>query len=260
MKQKLIFFIIFFTSINIFAQTKMKIITTDGNLHTYFITDIDSIYYTEPSPFNCGDQVSDYDGNTYGTIQIGNQCWFIENLKTTHFSNGDEIINVTDVDDWQDLGNNNTGKAYCWYNNDISNKDIYGALYTYATATNGDNSGSSVQGICPDGWHLPSKAEFETLANFVGENPAPKLAGNASLWEDGGIEDSPNFGTSGFNALPGGLRIPEFMNIGVAAYFWTNTEESETNAHWFRIVNNNNNITLSSVGKVLGQSVRCVKD
>ena len=94
-----------------------------------------------------------------------------------------------------------------------------GALYTYAAATNGDNSGNNVQGVCPTGWHLPSDEEWKTLemelgmsqanannTGWRGTNEGAKLAGNAYLWTNGTLDSHAEFGTSGFAALPGGYR------------------------------------------------------
>ena len=80
--------------------------------------------------------VIDYDGNFYGFVTIGNQIWMAENLAVTHYANGTVIPLVTDNTAWANLGDNNTDKAYCWYNNDYNNYgSIYGALYTWAAAS-----------------------------------------------------------------------------------------------------------------------------
>jgi len=106
--------------------------------------------------------VTDYDGNTYNTVQIGNQVWMAENLKVTHYSDGTEIQLVEDKSAWETLSH--TDKAYCYYNNISSNGKTYGALYTWAAVMNGAGSSNTnpgrVQGVCPDGWHLPSDAKW----------------------------------------------------------------------------------------------------
>ncbi|MCP4790448.1 MAG: hypothetical protein GY881_09470, partial [Gammaproteobacteria bacterium] len=84
----------------------------------------------------------DSDGNTYPTITIGNQVWMLENLRVTHYRNGDAIPNVTDDTGWSGLS---TG-AYCWYDNDQATNEKYGALYNWYTV---DDS----RGLCPEGWH-----------------------------------------------------------------------------------------------------------
>ena len=184
----------------------------------------------------------DYDGNKYQAIKIGNQWWMAENLKTTHFANGTEITLVESNSAWDALGYDD--KAYCYYNNNENGEvSTYGSLYTWAAAMNGttssDNNPSGVQGVCPSGWHFPSDDEWKQLEihlgmsqadaddfGWRGTNEGSKLAGNASLWDDGDLENDAAFGTSGFKALPGGNRydtgdfgdwatLPTFVVLGV---------------------------------------------
>jgi len=112
-----------------------------------------------------GGILTDIDGNSYNTVKIGMQIWMAENLKTTKYSNGIEIILVDTEAQWDML--TETDKAYCWYGDNSDNKSVYGALYTWAAAMNGSTSSSSspsgVQGICPTGWHIPSDGEWHTL-------------------------------------------------------------------------------------------------
>ena len=149
-----------------------------------------------------GDGVTDYDGNFYQTVIIGNQEWMTENLKVTHYPDGTSIPHITDSIAWENLENNDIDDAYCFYDNNSSSE--YGALYTYAAATNGDNSVTDVQGACPDGWHLPTDAEWIELIDFLGgESVAGGKMKEAGilLWR------SPNTGAtneSGFTALPCG--------------------------------------------------------
>ncbi len=103
----------------------------------------------QPDPIS----VTDADGNIYDVVRIGTQLWMKENVKTTKWPDG-TIINLVKTEfTWASLSV--TTKAYCWLNDNIANKDIYGALYTWAAA----------QGACPTGWHVPSDAEWTILAN-----------------------------------------------------------------------------------------------
>ncbi|MBO4645213.1 MAG: fibrobacter succinogenes major paralogous domain-containing protein [Bacteroidales bacterium] len=112
--------------------------------------------------------VTDYDGNTYHTVQIGTQCWMKENLKTTHYSNGNGIMLGNGV-----LGSTTVGYYY-YPNGDADNKNVYGLLYNWAAAVNGADTSnlvpSGVQGVCPVGWHVPSENEFALLVDYVSEN------------------------------------------------------------------------------------------
>ena len=218
---------------------------------------------TKPSP------VTDIDGNTYNVVLIGEQIWMAENLKVTHYADGTNIGvgEITDDATWGNLGDNNTDKAYCFYNNNASDeKDIYGALYTYAAATNGDNDGET-QGVCPTGWHLPTDAEWTTLIDELGENAASKLAGNATLWENGVLESNENFGTSNFSALPSGRRYrsywtfgPSFLRLGTRGVWWSASEHSSNEAYVRFIQNDYTTVIREYYEKSWGYSVRCVKD
>jgi len=153
---------------------------------------------------------TDYDGNEYDVILIGDQIWMAENLKVTHYRNGDEIENVTDGTQWANL----TTGAYCYYDNNAANGDIYGALYNWYAVAEDDT-----RGLAPEGWHVPTDDEIMILemelgmsqsqansTGYRGTNEGSKLAGNAALWNDGALENDPEFGSSGFDFLPGGYR------------------------------------------------------
>jgi uncharacterized protein (TIGR02145 family) len=197
--------------------------------------------------------VTDIDGNTYQTIEIGDQWWMAENLKVTHYRNGDPIPNVTDPDDWNSL----TGGAYCEYDNDTANAAIYGRLYNWYSI--GDS-----RDIAPSGWHVPADSEWQTLVDFLGgwEIAGGKLKDTAAAYWT-----SPNTGAtneSGFTALPGGYRGGEggYSGIGHGTGFWTSSGHEYINdAAWNRnLTYNHPEIIHDYSGKKSGNSVRCVKD
>ena len=101
--------------------------------------------------------VTDADGNTYSVVTIGSQCWMGENLKTSKFRDGSAIPEVTDNEQWK----NQLTPAFCWYNNDNSNDATYGKLYNWFAI-------EDARGICPDGWHVPSDAEYAVLTKYLG--------------------------------------------------------------------------------------------
>ena len=188
---------------------------------------------------NSGTFTDSRDEQTYQWVKIGNQIWMAENLNATHYADGTPIQEVTGDANWDTLVVSD--EAYCWhYDDSTSNAETYGALYTWAAAMKGSGSSSSnpsgVQGVCPDGWHLPSDDEWKELemylgmsqsdadnAGWRGTNEGSKLAGNASLWYDGDSENNAEFGTSGFTALPGGCRVNNgnFGGIGYNGYWWS---------------------------------------
>jgi hypothetical protein len=101
--------------------------------------------------------VVDIDGNAYHTVTIGNQVWMVENLKVTHYRNGDAIPNVTDGTAWLDL----TTGAYCEYDNDVNNVATYGRLYNWYSVNDSRN-------IAPAGCHVPSDDDWQTLVDYLG--------------------------------------------------------------------------------------------
>ena len=217
-----------------------------------------------------GPQLTDIDGNTYNTVYIGRQLWMAEDLRVTHYPNGNAIPTVSDTDndgntdnEWANLGDNNTDDAYCFYYDD-SNTD-YGALYNYAAAIgdNWMNDNVDGQGVCPDGWHLPSDAEWQELVDYLG---GQSVAGG-KLKETGTVHwNSPNEGAtneSGFTALPGGLRRyynGMFENIKSSGYWISSTEYENSGVYYRQISSDESYVFRDSEYKSQGYSVRCIKD
>ena len=221
-------------------------------------------------------KVTDFDGNIYNTTQIGNQVWMAENLNVTHYADGSPIPLVEDDTAWVTLAG--SGKGFCWYDNDSTNGNIYGAVYTWAAAMNGSASSSEnpsgVLGACPKNWHIPSDAEWKELEMHLGMSLAEA---NSSYWrgnnEGGQLKasdtifwNSPNLGAnneSGFTALAGGMRFEwsNFTGLGNDAYFWTSTELDGSHA-WGRFLGFDRADVYrdSDYYKLLGFSVRCVSD
>jgi uncharacterized protein (TIGR02145 family) len=198
--------------------------------------------------------VTDIDGNTYNTVQIGTQIWMSENLKTSRYRNGGSIPYVVGNSDWQAL----TTGAWSNYNHDAANDPIYGKLYNWYT-TLGDT-------LCPTGWGVPTDDEWTTLTTYLG---GESVAGGkmksvgTTYWYD------PNTGAtneSGFSVLPGGYRgyNGSFSSISYNAFFWSATEGDNFFA-WLRSLDYDNSIVnryanFFSSNKLSGASVRCLKD
>ncbi|MCK5775269.1 MAG: PKD domain-containing protein [Bacteroidales bacterium] len=217
-----------------------------------------------------GEMVTDYDGNSYQTIEIGTQTWMKENLKVTHYPDGTAIPYVTDNAAWVDLGDNNDDDAYCFYNNNLNNEEeTYGALYTWAAAMGGtgwssNTNPSGVQGVCPDGWHLPSRNEWLQLLDFLGG----RMVSGGKMKEAGTSHWlSPNTGadnSSGFTGIPSGYRSytgdAEFNNLGEAAIYWSATEYDGSRSYYSRLRYNYVQGSDGSNKNSTGYSVRCVKN
>jgi uncharacterized protein (TIGR02145 family) len=211
-----------------------------------------------------GTACEDIDGNCYESIIIGNQVWMAENLKVTHYNDGTEIPTGYSISAWSNLS---TG-AYCVYDDDEDNADTYGYLYNWYAVGTGN--------LAPEGWHVPTDAEWMELEMALGmsENEAndtgyrgtdqgSQLAGNADLWNNEDLVNNANFGTSGFNALPGGYRVYSYgyyNGMGDRGYFWSFTEYGSSNA-WYRIlIFSSSGVYRYSNSKRTGFTVRLVRD
>lgn len=195
--------------------------------------------------------VNDVSGNVYDTINIGSQVWLKQNLKTTKYRNGDAIPNVTGNTIWSGL----TTGAYCDYANTPSNSTSYGRLYNWYTVNDSRK-------ICPTGYHVPTDAEWTTLETYLGGSSAAggKLKEiGLSHWL------SPNTGatnSTGFTALPGGYRDFDgtYSVIGSDGLWWSSTENSSTSV-WYRSIDfNYSTLFKYDYYKIVGFSVRCLKD
>jgi uncharacterized protein (TIGR02145 family) len=213
---------------------------------------INYVYRGGPEP-DCGPigTVTDIDGNIYLTIKIGDQWWMMENLKVTHYRNGEPIPNVTDPGAWGGL----TTGAYCEYDNDIANVDAYGRLYNWYAVDDSRN-------IAPAGWHVPSDAEWQTLIDYLGGSGVAggkmKEAGTAH-W------DPPNSGAtneSGLTALPDGYRniTGNYSNMGINAMLWSSSEYNVSMAQYRYLIYNAPGVFSAYTDKAYGFSVRCVRD
>jgi uncharacterized protein (TIGR02145 family) len=197
--------------------------------------------------------MSDVDGNTYKTIQIGTQTWMAENLKTTRYCNGDIIGTTTPatLDIFAD-----TMPKYQWaYEGNGSNVNTYGRLYTRYAMTD-------IRGVCPIGWHLPTDAEWTTLTTFLGGY----MGAGGKLKETGTTHwSTPNEGAtneSGFTALPGGNRVysgGSYGAIGLVGVWWTS--EYAATLGWLRSIDYSSTSESRGFGpECMGLSVRCLKD
>ncbi len=218
--------------------------------------------------------LTDIDGNVYNTWQMGGQCWMKENLRTTHFADGTPLA----------LGeeHSSTESYYYYPDNNTANAESYGLLYNWAAVMHGAASSnvspSNVQGVCPDGWHVPSSAEWATLTGYVSgrsqywcdgesENIAKALACNSG-WNTNavvdcavGINQSSNDATH-FSGMPtGGFVSSGIANFGKFAMFWTCTAVS-TNAESYYLAYSTATVGHPTGGyeTTYGFGVRCVRD
>jgi uncharacterized protein (TIGR02145 family) len=202
-------------------------------------------------PFVVNSQVTDIEGNTYKTIQIGSQIWMAENLRTTKYNNGSDIPLVSGSE-WCTMETH----GYCWYNNDLKIfGKVYGALYNWNTVNSGN--------LCPYGWHVPTDAEWTTLSDYLG---GEKSAGG--LLKESGTKHwkSPNSGATNkyrFSALPGGGRwvVDRFDLNGRRGYWWSSSLFDDNIDVAIRVIQFDDSLLKRAPGlKGSGFSVRCIKD
>jgi uncharacterized protein (TIGR02145 family) len=222
-----------------------------------------------------GTFTDDRDGNSYRTVEIGNQVWMAENLKY--------LPSVNTPPEYSHIN-----PTYYVYDNEstdintaiIANEYmIYGVLYNWPAAMNGGESSESnpsgVQGVCPAGWHLPSDAEWQDLRDYLGGN---EIAGG-KLKEEGSFHwGYPNVGASnesGFTALPAGFYIaytlhdppydgdpPEYALVGEQAAYWSTSEITDKSATLYALEDIEKGFYQKKLqnSKQWGISVRCIKD
>jgi len=182
-----------------------------------------------------------------GVILIGNQMWTTKNLDVATYRNGDAIPQVQDST-WGTL----TTGAWCYYENNTGNGTNYGKLYNWYAV-------NDPRGLAPNGYHIPTDAEWITLTTYVGGD---SIAGGKMK---GGTWTSQNIGatnSSGFTALPGGARYDfgEFYGLDELGRWWSSSEDDADKA-WRRSLDNyDGRLGRSSFDKQYGFSVRCLRD
>lgn len=241
-----------------------------------------SVFFNN-SEFNCENYVKDVDGNEYRVVQIGEQCWFTENLVTTKYRNGKNILeasqHINAAGEWS-----GGLPAYTWLNHDYyeNKKDLYvsryGYLYNWQAVNYQREMNDLGYGICPRGWSVPTHNDWTDLERYVcessrrddcehyfikdessegyyGNDEGNKLKGVDFLGVEKGTDDY------GFNALPGGLRYADgaFSPPNFYAAWWSSTGNGEY--AWIREIYD----TEKEIGRFLvealnGHSIRCIKD
>jgi uncharacterized protein (TIGR02145 family) len=197
----------------------------------------------------------DKDGNNYSIVEIGDQIWMAENLKTTKYMNGESIETTTTPT--QDISELSTPKYQWAYNGNEENVVTYGRLYTLYAAVDS-------RSVCPDGWYMPSDGDWTALMTYLGEsNKGGRL-------KETGLEhwESPNeeaTNETGFTALPAGYRIAggTFSYFGKNLFLWSSTGSSKAfvfSKAWYQLLFfNGNNVSRLEESMKSGLSVRCIQ-
>jgi len=223
-----------------------------------------SVAYVEPcrtdSVDTCeyGELVDERDGQTYKTVKIGTQTWMAENLNYAYLQQTRSFDSI----------------SWC-YNDSVEYCAKYGRLYTWAAAmdsagtwsANGKGCGYGktcsptypVRGVCPEGWHLPTQMEGNTLFTAVGgELTAGKMLKSTSGW----IISGNGTDAYSFSALPAGRRFNKggYYDEGHNAHFWSSTEDDSDDAYDMYLFYYYAAALLTDFTKYNGFSVRCLKD
>ena len=236
--------------------------------------------------------VTDHEGNVYATVQIGQQCWMRDNLRTTTSpSTGTYLIPDTNATYTY------TGKQARWYRNDSATYALmnYGLLYNWNAAVDTFNTAygetsvitssyyavsvtfnSRRRGVCPVGWHLPSQGEWMDLFQYVG-NQSNYLCGNNSNYIAKALASTTGWSSStnncavgntpgsnnatGFSAVPAGFHsVSSFYSSGDITYFWSSTRYSSSNAYGYYLGRSYADVDGGVYGKGVVYSVRCLRD
>jgi uncharacterized protein (TIGR02145 family) len=202
-------------------------------------------------------QITDECDNIYTSVVIGTQEWLVENLRTCKYNNGDLIPNVQDFAQWNVL----TTGGWAHFDNDPAYENPYGKLYNWHAV-------NDARGICPAGFHVPTLAEFTTLANHLGgagvAGGKMKETGTAHWW-------SPNTGatnSSGWTALPGSNRYDDGADPdgfpwdpGIYGDYWTGTDAGFDWSEFVSFRYDNDDLDMGGIhDQKTGMAVRCLKD
>jgi uncharacterized protein (TIGR02145 family) len=254
-----------------YYHTGFRLVRDFGNI--YGCTDSGANNYNSEATNDDGScEYNDIDGNTYNSVVIGNQRWMTENLKVTHYRNGDEIATGYTNQNWENL----TYGAYIiypWESNifsisscEMDCSEIYGNLYNWYAIID-------PREISPEGWHVPSDIEIMELEMYLGISPSEvENIGHRGVDEGGKLKeagydhwDLPNEGAtneSGYTALPGGRYTGYYQDLGHWGYYWSETESYiNNNTAWSREVRYSNSlINRGNHSKSDGLSIRCIRD
>ena len=237
---------------NNYENISLSIHNLNPNTHYFFRAYIKSNYgteysnsysaYTKPAPspilFNPSisyGSVQDNENNTYKTVTIGAQTWMAENLKVSHFNNGDDI-------------NTSVGSfsaAQICYKNEPMYKDVFGLLYNGYVIIDS-------RGVCPTNWHIPKKNEWDILLT----NSIVDLNETGS---DHWSNPNSNTNLSGFTALPAGYSLGSFIQLNDTGDWWGNTS-NDNNSTIFNILISKTNRSNYYDSKENMFSIRCIKD
>ncbi len=221
-------------------------------------------YNKELSP----DSITDIDGNRYKTVQIGEQLWMAENLRTSRYANGDAIPNVTRQDEWFSLESG----AWAYYDNDSGYHEIYGKLYNWFAVEDG-------RGLCPDGWRVSTSSDWHEMKRYLGLEDDDMIFGTGGVFESGRrinlagklkIADGSYWkgnksiasNESGFSGKPAGQRnFNGFISLGTGGQWWSSSGPFTSGEGTFSFYLDDEAVYSGGFpSRQNGYSVRCLRE
>jgi len=201
--------------------------------------------------------VTDIDGNIYKTVRIGSQTWMVENLRVSKYRNGNSIPEVTNQTQWANL----TSGAWCNFTNNASFGQSYGKLYNWHAV-------KDIRGICPVGWRIPTKSDYQTLINYLGGDSASAIKlmeTGTNYWKYGRGNNSSSFSARGGSWRGGDGSF--YYWVGDIGFWWTSTKESgsttwDLNHPWVFSINGYRSALSRDpyLSMKAGASIRCIKE
>lgn len=268
------------SSVLLLTSCKREEVENNGDHNGNTDNPVDSTYNNQEYPSTAHvirKAVADIDGNIYDAVQIDNQVWMAENLRTTRYADGTAIPK----------GNSTSTSTIYRYapNANEGYVPFYGYLYNWPAVMHGASSSSAnpsgVQGICPQGWHVPSRAEWEQLSNYVssqsqyvcshyGVNGNAKALAATWGWKEYNSSYDYNScyvgcaiydnNVTGFSALPAGSYPYSSFSFSETTRFWTASAKDNDNAWGYYLKYDYNLMEYGYRTKEAGCSVRCVQD
>ena len=242
--KNLLFVLLLMSTFTVFSQYKtipvLRIHKSDKSISSIPLKEIDSLVYVNLIVLDSSDK----------DIAIGTQIWTSKNLDVSTYRNGESIRHARTPEEWQDAASKGEG-AWCYYNHDPKNGEIYGKLYNWYCVKDS-------RGLAPSGYHIPSDNEWTEILQFVG---GENIAGHKLKSKTGWIAMGGGDNSSNFTALPGG-KIDDngiFNSVYAQGCWWSASEKDSNNSNILSIFNFSA-VTRDYFSKGCGLSVRCIKD
>ena len=233
-----------------FSYNKSKINSQSDNTNTPVLSTADT---TTVNTDTTKDIVAGANtvAEVFPEVSIGTQVWMAKNLDISTFRNGDLIPQAKTAEEWKKAGETQQ-PAWCYYDNDPANGQKYGKLYNWYAV-------NDARGLAPQGYHIPTKAEWTTLTAYLG---GEEVAGTKMKSTSGWNENGNGSNESGFNGLPGGHRSKSgtFYAIGEDGYWWSSIEANTSDAWSHYLDYDAGNVYGVTNSKGGGFYVRCLRD